>query len=228
MQKITIWTLLGMICLAGVVHAQVGASISQRTVGLERAEGFIPFYWDAASGRILFEIQRLRLGEDVLYYVSIAQGAGSVELGMDRGVTRQLVVRFERVGPRVHVVQQNLRFRAPNGHPALVENVRESFATSILASLPIEAEEGSRLLVDATPLVLRDAADITGRLRQRDQGTFRLDPDRSSIYPERTKTFCSQPGLQSSATISSAGTAPSGRGAQSGWSTNQMRRSSRT
>ena len=78
-------------------------------------------------------------------------GVGSVELGIDRGVNRQMVIRFERAGSRVHVVQQNLSHRALEGHPELVRNVRESFAASILAALPLEGEEGSRILVDATP-----------------------------------------------------------------------------
>jgi len=162
-------------------------TITDRTEGLERVEGFIPFYWDAAGDRVLFEVPEL--GAEILYYVSTAHGVGSVELGIDRGVNRQMVIRFERAGSRVHVVQQNLTHRAPEGHPELVRNVRESFAASILAALPIEAEEGGRVLVDATPLLIRDGADMAGRLRDRDQGSFRLDRDRSSFYRERTQAF---------------------------------------
>ncbi len=187
MKKIAIWTVGITLAVGSVAHAQIAARIAERTVGLERTDGFIPFYLDEDEGRILFEIDRL--GQDVLYFVSIAQAAGSVELGMDRGIVRQAVIRFERAGPRVHVVQQNLQFRAPNGHAALVENVRDSFASSVLAALPIEADEGGRLLVDATPLVIRDGGDVVGRLRQRDQGTFRLDRARSALYPSRTKAF---------------------------------------
>jgi hypothetical protein len=63
------------------------------------------------------------------------------------------VVHFHRSGPRVLVVQQNLRYRAVGGHAALVENVRDSFPSSVLASLPIEADRGRRVLVDATSAV---------------------------------------------------------------------------
>jgi hypothetical protein len=55
--------------------------------------------------------------------------------------------------------------------------------------LAIEAEAGGRVLVDATSLVLRDAVGTEAALRQSQQGTFRLDPVRSSIYPPRTKAF---------------------------------------
>ncbi len=186
MKRIAIWTLVGLLTGAGIGRAQEGG-FAERTVGLERVDGFIPFYLDQATGRLLFEIDRL--GEDVLYYVFIGQAAGSVELGLDRGVTRQTVLRFERAGPNIHAVQQNVDFRAPDAQPALVQNVRDSFATSVLAALPIEAEEGGRFLVDATPLVIRDASDVVGRLRRLEQGPFRLDAARSSVFRERTKAF---------------------------------------
>ena len=172
---------------AGHAVAQTPTSITQRTAGLSRAEGFIPFYWDAARGRLLLEISRF--DHDVLYFISTSASPGSVELGMDRGVDAQKVVHFQRVGPRVLVVEQNLAYRAPNGSPALKANVADSFATSVLASLPIEAEECGRLLVDATTLIVRDATGIEAGLRRREQGTFRLDQGRSSIYPLRTKAF---------------------------------------
>jgi hypothetical protein len=58
-------------------------------------------------------------GEDVLYYVSAASGAGSVELPFDRGILTSGVIRFERSGPRVLVVLQNLDYRAVGGSPAI-------------------------------------------------------------------------------------------------------------
>jgi hypothetical protein len=176
--------------IAVPASAQSGqpASISQRTAGLERREGFVPFYWDGSRGRLLLEIARFN--EDMLYYVITSKGIGSVELGVDRGNTSDsAVIRFERVGPRVLVVEQNLRFRAPNGNAPLQHGMEESFASSVLAALPIEAEDGSRVLVDATPLVIRDAADIEGLLRRRNQGTYRLDGNRSTINLPRTKGF---------------------------------------
>ena len=94
--------------------AQTPGSIAQRTSGMQRADGFIPFYWDASKGRILFEISTF--DTDVLYFVSTAASPGSVELGMDRGVDAQKVVHFQRIGPKVLVVEQNLALsRAQTG-----------------------------------------------------------------------------------------------------------------
>jgi hypothetical protein len=182
---VRVLTLMLLCSMAAPAFAQAPAS---SRASWERRDGYIPFFWDAARGRVLLEVTRL--DQDVLYYATISKGVGSVELGLDRGLgTVSAVVRFERVGPRVHVRQQNLRFRAPNGNDALKKGIEESFAASVLASLPIEAEEGSTLVVDATPLLLRDAADFEGRLRRQNQGTYRLDTSRSSIYLARSKGF---------------------------------------
>lgn len=187
MRRSLVVTLVAAIALAATAAAQPAGSLAERTKGLQRADGFIPFYWDAGRGRLLLEIPVF--DRDVLYYVSLAQGAGSVELPFDRGIVGQSVIHFVRSGPRVLVVEQNLRYRAVGASPALQENVRDSFASSVLAALPVEAEEGGRVLVDGTPLFLRDAAEIEGRLRQANQGTFRLDVGRSGFHMPRTKAF---------------------------------------
>ena len=155
---------------------------------LERHDGFVPFYWDAARGRVLFEIPKLN--EDLLYFVGAGKGIGSVELGVDRGASyASTVIYFERAGPRIQVVQRNLKFRALQGNTALKQGMEESFASSILAALPIESEQDGKLVVDAGPLLMRDAVNIEGLLRRANQGAYRLDRERSSIYLPKTKAF---------------------------------------
>jgi hypothetical protein len=175
------------------------ATIAERTGGLQRTDGFVPFYWDATRGRVLMEVPAL--GQDVLYYVSAASGAGSVELSFDRGILKSAVIRFERAGSRVLVVEQNLRYRALTGPEAIATGVRDSFASSVLASLPIEADQSGRLLVDATPLFMRDAADVEGSLRRANQGAFRFDAGRSAFYPPRMKAFPENTEIETTATF---------------------------
>ena len=184
------------VCLASVAGAQGGGasqgaaqpatSISQRTGGLERRDGFLPFYVDVARGRVLIEVPKLN--EDLLYFVQVAKGLGNVDLGIDRGAGgASKVIYFERQGNRALVVERNLRFRAPAGNAALQDGMEQSFASSILASLPIEADENGKLLVDATSFIIRDATDLEGTLRRRNQGAYRLDAARSGIYAPRTR-----------------------------------------
>ena len=51
---------------------------TQRAAGLERRDGFLPFYWDAARGQLLLEVARW--GEELLYGAGLAGGAGVLEV----------------------------------------------------------------------------------------------------------------------------------------------------
>ena len=119
---------------------------------LEHHDGYLPFTWDAGRGKVLFEISKLN--EDILYFAGAGKGIGSVELGVDRGASyASTVIYFDRVGPKVNVVQRNLKFRALQGNEAMKQGMEESFADSILGALPIESEENGKITVDASPLI---------------------------------------------------------------------------
>src|SRR4051812_27372875 len=136
----------------------------------ERHDGFIPFYYDEKTGRLLFEISRL--DRDFLYLYSLATGVGSNDLGLDRSSTGdEAVVRFQRFGPRVFLVRRNLAFRG-TADTVQQRTVEESFATSVLAAFPILAEDSSKLIVDASDFVLQDVFNVRGTLQNGQQGAF--------------------------------------------------------
>src|SRR5688572_12950798 len=64
-------TTLALFILAALATPAIDAQqapaprIADRTGGAQRADGFIPFYWDTARGRVLIEVPAF--GEDVLY-----------------------------------------------------------------------------------------------------------------------------------------------------------------
>ena len=166
----------------------------------ERLDGFIPMLWDADQGKLLFEIPQL--DKDILYYSTVAKGSGSGNVGLEwAGQEEGGVIQFQRVGPRVLVVEKNLRFRAGNGGPGLEKSVEASFPDSVLASLPIVKSENGKLVVDATPLVIRDSAGFagppaaarargaTGPEEEVADTAWSFDPTRSAIYLPRTKGF---------------------------------------
>jgi hypothetical protein len=160
-------------------------AIEDRVAGLDRMEGFLPLYWDSDQGRLWMEIPRL--GEEMIHYVGFGAGLGSNDLGLDRGALRgSEIVRFERVGRKVLMVEPNYRFRATSGNPAEVRAVRDAFARSVLWGFTAGAETGDRILVDATDYLLRDAVNAAQSMRP---GTYRLDPARSSVYMEATDVF---------------------------------------
>ena len=178
----------------------LGATIAEVTEGIERQEGFVPFYWDEDEGRVLLEIPAFN--EDVLYYVSAASGGGSVELGLDRGILSSVVVHFEKIGQRVLVKELNLDYRALADNEAQASNVDLSFPSSVLASLPVVAEDDGRVLVNGNALFLQDAGGLETRLRRANQGSFRYDASRSTFYPARMKAFSENTEIETISTFS--------------------------
>src|SRR3954465_5709117 len=91
-----------------------GGAIGGRTASLRKLDGFLPLHWDDKEGKLFLEIPRL--GDELIYQVSLAAGVGSNPIGLDRnqlGDTR--LVRFDRVGPKVLLLQPNQRYRAIGG-----------------------------------------------------------------------------------------------------------------
>ena len=163
-------------------------SFSEMTRGLQKLDGYFPLYWDAEGGRLLMEVSRL--DAEFLYQVSLPTGVGSNPVGLDRGQLGSThVVRFERAGPKLLLVEPNQRFRALTADAAERRAVEESFARSVLWGFRVEASEGGRLLVDATQFFLRDAHGVADRLRDANQGQYRLDETRSAFHMPRTKAF---------------------------------------
>ena len=171
-------------------RAQGGAlpSIASKTAGLVAMDGFVPLYWDEAEGKLWLEVPAL--DTELLYVHSLAAGIGSNDIGLDRnqlGSTR--VVRFERVGRKIFLVEPNQEYRALSDNAAEVASVEDAFARSILWGFTAVAETDGRVLVDATDFVLRDVHGVADQLRQGRQGTYRLDRSRSAVHLPRTRAF---------------------------------------
>ncbi|MEP7344862.1 MAG: zinc-dependent metalloprotease [Gemmatimonadaceae bacterium] len=185
-------------------------SIADYARGIERHEGFFPVYYQLSSGRLLLEIARP--GEDFLYLKSLVTGLGIAVVDIDRGsLNAEAIARFERRGPRMHLVIQNTRFTNSDvANTALSRSVRESFAPSTIVSLEIMAEDpGGAVLADATPLVLSDVVDVRGMLRENGEGVWQLDRDRSAVWMERTRAFPRNTELEGALTFTNDN--PSGR-----------------
>jgi len=164
------------------------ASPTTSTAPGARLDGFLPLHWNEKEGKLLLEIPRL--GQEMIYQVSLAAGIGSNPIGLDRGqLGDTYLIRFERVGPKVLMVQPNQRFRALGGPAGEQKAVEDSFAASILWSFKIDSETSSRVVVDATDFFLRDAHGVGRKLKETGQGSYSVDANRSAIYAPRTKVF---------------------------------------
>ena len=164
------------------------ASIAEKTKSMEKMAGYFNIYWDAKAGKLWLEIDKWET--EFLYQSSLPAGIGSNDIGLDRGqLGGTHVVRFERSGPKVLLVQSNLEYRAVSDDAAERRAVRDSFAESALWGFKVEAEEGERALVDATDFFLRDAHGVPAALRKTKQGSYHLDASRCALYLPRTKNF---------------------------------------
>ena len=184
-----------MFLLTGVLElcsqgafAQGGGTIREKTKDAQKLAGYFNLYWDAKAGKLWLEIDKWNT--EFLYQSGLSAGIGSNDVGLDRGqlgATR--VVRFERSGPKVLLVEENLNFRAVSNDPDEKKAVHDSFAESVLWGFTAAADESGRVLVDATDFYLRDAHGVTNALKRTKQGAYKLDGLRSAIYLPNTKNF---------------------------------------
>jgi len=163
--------------------------IAAKTAGMERRDGFIPLYIDNKQGKLLLDLPSDSMR--ALMFVTLATGLGSNPIGLDRGSGGDsYVARFDRNGDRVLVVFENWNYRSSaTDNPAHVRTVMEAFPPSTPGSLPIVAQEGGRIVVDATDFVMRDWNDVSGTLTANNEGSYSVARDRSSIYRPYTKAF---------------------------------------
>ena len=185
--------------------------IEERTAGMQKLEGFFPMYWDERTGSLFLEIPRLH--QEFLFATGLAAGLGSNDIGLDRGQEGGgRIVVFERVGPKVLLVQPQESFRSSSPNAAERRSVADSFAKSVLFGFTVAAETNGHVLVDATDFVLRDGHGAGASLRP---GTYRVDRTRSALYMERTKAFPKNSEIEVTLTFSNDAAA-GGRGGGGG------------
>src|SRR5438445_5367100 len=163
-------------------------TIAEKTAGAQKLPGFFNLYWDAKQGKLWLEIDKW--SSEFLYQSGLPAGIGSNDIGLDRGqLGRTRIVRFERSGPKVLLIQENLEYRAVSNDPDERRAVHDSFAESALWGFKVEAEEKDHALVDATEFFLRDAHGIPAALPRTKQASYHLDASRCVIYLPQTKNF---------------------------------------
>jgi hypothetical protein len=178
-----------LVVWTGAISAKtpVLPSIVSRTARARAYSGFVPFYWDAREGRLLLEIHDFR--RKFLFGSGLASGAGILDAFLDRGEPGELgLCRFQRVGPRVLLVQEQTTNRSGSSDAELTRVVTESFPTSVLASMPVVAQTGDAVLVDATEFLLRDR-QVLPLLREANLKGWKQDASLSALNFERTGAF---------------------------------------
>ncbi|HEX7905292.1 MAG TPA: zinc-dependent metalloprotease [Chitinophagaceae bacterium] len=162
--------------------------IEEKIKDARKYEGFLNFYWEENTGKIWLEVDKT--DTEILYVTSLPAGLGSNDVGLDRGLLGgERIVKFSKVGRKLLLIQPNYNYRAITNDAAERRAVEQSFAQSTLWGFTIEAETNNHYLVDATDFLLRDAMQVSNRLRNNQQGNYALDKTRSALYLPRTKNF---------------------------------------
>src|SRR6202451_4169795 len=148
----TILLLLAGTVLSAAQTPEAPAQIplfAERVKGMTALPGYFPMYYEPTTGRIFLAISRWN--SDFLYVHSLRAGVGANDIGLDRGeIGGSLVLRFARYGPKVLLVEPNQSYRAVTPDALERRAVEESFAQSVIWGFTVEAEDGDRVLVDAT------------------------------------------------------------------------------
>jgi len=143
---------------------------------------------DDETGKVYLQLETLPL--ELLYVTALQSGVGSNDLGLDRGkIENTRLVRFERYGNRVLMLEPNMRFRADTDNLSERRAVKEAFAQSVLAGFAVEEDESGKTRIDLSPLLLSDITRISALVTKLEQGTFELDPERTAVDMAEIRNF---------------------------------------
>ena len=150
--------------------------------------GFFNFNYHSQKDQLFLSVDKL--DQEFLYVNSLSQGIGSNDIGLDRGqLGNERIVYFTKTGNKLLLVQPNLKYRSTSDNPLEQRSIKEAFAKSVLYSFPIEERINGSYIINLTSFLLEDAHGVSKRLKQRKQGTFKIDKGRSAVYLDRTKAF---------------------------------------
>lgn len=179
-----------LLALLGLGHAaepetsaDAAKTFADHVSGLERADGFLETYSDPAKARVLVALPAV--GDDggsirFIHALRLTRGLGSNPLGLDRGWGNSgRILRFRRVGDRVMIEAENLRYRAVTANNLERDAVAESFARSFLWATDVLATaDDGRVLIDLSGFLTLDGLGLARTLSS-DGGAFKQAEDRS-------------------------------------------------
>ncbi len=155
---------------------------------MQAYEGFFDYYYDEERDKIYLVVEELE--RDFLYIHSLSSGLGHNDIGLDRGqLGGEALVHFRRAGEKLLLVQPNLSYRAETDNELEKNAVEEAFARSVLYSFKIVDEEEGKYLVDIRNMLFSDAHDVSKVLKEKEEGEYKLDIERSAIELSRTRAF---------------------------------------
>jgi hypothetical protein len=160
--------------------------------GLDHRPGFLDLYVDSSKNKVLAKLPAPDENGVSLRFIHTARltaGLGSNPVGLDRGWGNGgAIVVFRQMGDRLIVEKENLSYRARGDNALENRAVRESFATSFLASAKILNQRGG-LVVDLTDFLTSDILGLKQYLKEARQGSFSIAKDRTLVDTKNVFSF---------------------------------------
>lgn len=151
-------------------------------------KGFFDYSINEKNGKVLLKVSEF--GKEFILVHYLSQGVGSNDLGLDRGkIGDTRIVKFERYGDKILLVQPNYEYRAISKNPEEVKAVKEAFAKSVIYGFKIDTIKGKDYYIDISPMLQEDLNDIVGNLKQNKQGTYKLEKTRTTVVYDECLAF---------------------------------------
>ncbi len=180
---------------------------AQSTTSSQQFTGYYNFTYNEDKGNILLEVKDLN--KEFLYVHSLTSGIGSNDIGLDRGQLGDgVVVKWIKSGNKLLLMQPNLSYRASSTNPDEKASIEQAFARSVLFGFEIKEKKNDSYIIDLAPFLMQDAHGVAKRLKDRKQGSYKLDKSRSTIWMENTKSFPKNTEFEAMLTFTGS---PSGR-----------------
>ena len=166
--------------------------------GFEVREGVFDLHVNDKTNRVYARLPKAEMdGADedgvnlrLIHSARLTAGLGSNPVGLDRGWGEGgRVITFRRMGDKMIIEEENLRYRANANNPLEARAVKESFARSFLAALPIISDKGAGTLVDMTEFLKSDSLNLVQYLKDAEQGSFKVAKDRTFVDTKNALAF---------------------------------------
>ncbi|SDS31937.1 zinc-dependent metalloprotease [Christiangramia echinicola] len=179
---------ISFIILALSISLSSSAQFLENKKGLKEYEGYFNFHYNEKEDEIYLEVDTLNA--EFLYTHFLTTGVGSNDIGLDRGqLGGTAVVKFEKAGNKLLLVQPNQDYRAITDNEAERQSVAEAFSKSVIFGFEIKEEKGGKYIIDLTPFLMQDAHGVADKLKKGEYGTYKIDKSKSALALERTKAF---------------------------------------
>ncbi len=150
-----------------------------------------PFFkhnYDEATGKVQLHVDKL--DSEFIYVNSLAGGVGSNDIGLDRGKLNQTrIVKFVKKGNKLLLIQPNQKYRANSDNQQEVKAVEQAFASSVLWGFDILNSKNGEYIIDITLFLLHDSNGVAKTLKDKKQGTYKIDKSRSAIDKDQLLSF---------------------------------------